>query len=84
MTNPPLKPLSKEAQSVKPGIYEHYKGNQYEVLSVGRHTETLEEFVIYRACKSPTDMWVRPVQMFVEQVTLENGNTVPRFRSVIQ
>ncbi len=82
MSNAPLKPLSAEACSVKPGMYEHYKGNRYEVVFVGRHTETLEEVVIYRAENTPEEIWVRPVWMFVEKAMLPTGDSVPRFRPV--
>lgn len=82
MTNPPLKPFSSDALNVKPGIYEHYKGNRYEVLFVGRHTETQEEVVIYRAEKAPNEIWVRPVWMFVEKAELPTGESVPRFQPV--
>ncbi len=59
------------------GIYRHYKGNIYEVLTVARHSETLEEMVIYR---SVTDgkCWARPLSMWNETVKTETG-TVPRF-----
>lgn len=67
--------------NIQPGIYEHFKGNRYEVLGVARHSETLEEFVMYRALYGDHSLWVRPIQMFLETVE-HNGKTMPRFRYV--
>ena len=61
------------------GFYLHYKGGRYFVLGVGRHSETLEELVIYRSISDSQDLWVRPLQMFMENVIYE-GEEVPRFR----
>lgn len=55
--------------SLIPGIYRHYKGDEYEVIGVARHTETLEQLVMYRALYGTHDLWVRPLTMFVEDVT---------------
>ena len=70
---------------IKPGKYQHYKGHFYEVIGVGRHSETLEEVVIYRALYDSeygkNSLWVRPKAMFLEEVTY-NGEKVPRFRFV--
>jgi len=71
---------------LKPGIYQHYKGNLYEVIGIGHHSETLEKFVIYRALYDspefgPNAIWVRPYAMFLEEVELE-GKKVPRFKYV--
>lgn len=63
------------------GKYEHYKGKQYEVIGVARHSETLEELVVYRALYGENDLWVRPLQMFLETIEIE-GNKVPRFKFV--
>lgn len=63
----------------KAGIYEHYKGNKYEVLYVARHSETQEKLVVYKALYGEFGVWVRPLEMFVENVVV-NGETVPRFR----
>ncbi len=73
-----LAPYSAEAAALKPGIYQHYSGKQYEVLGVGRHSETLEELVIYRALYAPYDYWIRPLKMFIEEVQI-NGESVHRF-----
>jgi hypothetical protein len=63
------------------GIYEHYKGNHYEVLFIASHTETLEDLVVYRSIKSPEKIWVRPKAMFTENVDFE-GRIIPRFTKI--
>ena len=68
---------------VKPGTYLHYKGKLYKLLAVGRHSETLEEVVIYQALYDDQEFgknafWVRPKVMFSEKVIVE-GKEVPRF-----
>ena len=64
---------------LKKGIYEHYKGNRYELLFVATHSETLEKMVVYKALYGEGEIWVRPANMWNETVEL-NGQTVPRFR----
>lgn len=61
-----------------PGIYRHYKGQRYEVLGTARHSETLEELVVYRALYGEHGLWVRPTAMFSEAVMID-GEPVPRF-----
>lgn len=63
---------------IKPGIYRHYKGNEYEVIGTARHSETLEEVVVYRALYGEYGLWVRPLAMFAETVVVE-GKEVSRF-----
>lgn len=65
---------------MEPGLYKHYKGNNYEVIGVARHSETLEELVVYKACyqKEGENLWVRPKSMFEEKVIL-GGRTIDRF-----
>ena len=63
---------------IRPGHYRHYKGNDYTVLGVARHSETLEELVVYRQEYGERGLWVRPAAMFVESVEVE-GRVVPRF-----
>lgn len=61
------------------GKYKHYKGKYYEVIGVARHSETLEELVVYYDDKR--DLWVRPFKMFTEDVVI-NGKQTPRFEYV--
>jgi hypothetical protein len=63
---------------VMPGRYRHYKGQEYEVLGVARHSETEEEFVVYRALYGDFGLWVRPLAMFEELVDID-GRLIPRF-----
>jgi hypothetical protein len=62
----------------EPGIYRHFKGNYYELLGVARHSETLEELVVYRALYGERGLCVRPLSMWNETV-VQDGKTVPRF-----
>lgn len=64
-----------------PGRYRHYKGNEYELISVVRHSETLEPLVLYRPLKGDGSQWVRPYQHFFSQVLLD-GQWQPRFERV--
>ena len=52
---------------LKLGRYKHYKGKEYEVLGVAKHSETLEDFVIYQALYGKKQIWVRPLNMFLEK-----------------
>lgn len=63
------------------GNYKHYKGHVYEVIGTARHSETLEELVVYRLLADPTEIWVRPIKMFLEQVVV-NQITRPRFEKI--
>ncbi len=63
------------------GRYRHYKGNEYTVLGVVRHSETLEELVLYRQEYGDHGLWVRPKEMFSETVEV-NGQDVPRFQFI--
>ena len=69
--------------TIRPGRYQHYKGNDYTVIGVARHSETLEEVVVYRAEYGERGLWVRPAAMFQETVEVD-GETVPRFRWVAE
>ena len=64
--------------TVPPGRYRHYKGNEYEVIAVARHSETEEELVVYRKLYDDYSLWVRPLEMFGEEVPVD-GIMVPRF-----
>jgi hypothetical protein len=68
------------SQIVIGGIYRHYKNKRYRVLSVAKHTETLEDLVVYETLyeNKVSSMWVRPLAMFLEQVSV-NGYSGPRF-----
>lgn len=63
---------------VQPGRYRHYKGKEYIVLGVARHSETDERLVVYRPDYGDRELWVRPLAMFQETVEA-NGASVPRF-----
>ena len=65
-------------ESIKPGRYRHFKGKEYEVLGVARHSETEEELVVYRALYGDCGLWVRPVSMWNETVE-RDGKTFRRF-----
>jgi hypothetical protein len=66
----------------RPGRYRHYKGNEYEVIGIARHSETEEELVVYRPLyQASHPLWVRPRAMFLEPVQVE-GKAVPRFAYV--
>ncbi|MFO0705874.1 MAG: DUF1653 domain-containing protein [Nitrospira sp.] len=67
---------------IQPGRYRHYKGNDYDVLGVARHSETEEPLVVYRACYGERGLWVRPLAMFIETV-LVDGHPRPRFQFVV-
>lgn len=67
--------------NLKTGIYRHYKGNLYQVLHTARHSESEEWLVVYRALYGDYGVWVRPLTMFCESVTID-GKTLPRFELV--
>ncbi|GFO69124.1 hypothetical protein GMLC_27030 [Geomonas limicola] len=64
---------------VQPGRYRHYKGNFYQVIGVARHSETEEPMVVYRQLYGNQELWVRPLEMFLETVLVE-GRAVARFQ----
>ena len=63
---------------IKKGRYRHYKGNEYEVVGVAKHSETLEPMVVYKALYGDGDIWVRPATMWNEKVNA-NGVEMLRF-----
>lgn len=65
-------------ESIKPGRYRHFKGGEYELIGTARHSETMEEMVVYRALYGEGGLWVRPAAMWNETVERE-GRRVPRF-----
>ncbi|MFA6191514.1 MAG: DUF1653 domain-containing protein [Sulfurimonas sp.] len=66
---------------MKTGIYEHYKGNRYEVIDTVRHSESEELMVLYRALYGDEGLWVRPYSMFFEEIEIDK-KTVPRFKFI--
>lgn len=66
---------------LKTGKYRHYKGNHYQVIGIAKHSESEEEFVVYRALYGAGEMWVRPLSMFTENVKVK-GEHLPRFELV--
>jgi len=74
----PLPPLPAEP---RPGRYRHYKGNEYRVHHLARHSETQEVLVVYQMLYGDHGFWVRPQAMFAETVEV-NGRLVPRFAFV--
>ena len=66
---------------MKKGIYKHYKGNLYEVLESVYHSETQEKMVLYRPLYGERNLWVRPYDMFFENISL-NGKEQARFAYV--
>lgn len=71
----PLPPLPSEP---RPGLYRHFKGKPYRVLSLARHSETLEPMVVYQALYGEGGIWVRPLPLFAEPVQTTEGPK-PRF-----
>lgn len=67
--------------SVEPGIYQHFKGQRYEVVAVGKHSETEEPLVFYRKLYDDYSFWARPLEMFTEHVE-RGGYSGPRFAKV--
>ncbi len=66
---------------LQPGRYRHFKGKDYEVLGVARHSEGQEDMVVYRPLYGESGLWVRPLSMFVEEVE-RDGVRLPRFRFI--
>lgn len=71
---------------IKLGRYKHYKGNQYKVLAIGKHTEILEDLVIYKALYDSKEfgdqaIWVRPLQMF-QGKAIQNNKEISRFEYI--
>ncbi|MBS1219560.1 MAG: hypothetical protein H6R21_2693 [Proteobacteria bacterium] len=63
---------------IPPGRYRHYKGNEYEVIGIATHSDSLEPMVVYRPLYCEGGLWVRPAAMFAEEVVVD-GKTRPRF-----
>lgn len=63
---------------LKPGVYRHFKGNLYRLITVARHSETLEEMVVYQALYGEGGYWVRPAAMW-DEIVEKDGYSGPRF-----
>lgn len=73
------------AREITPGTYRHFKGNLYEVLGVAKHSESEEEFVVYRALYGEGGLWVRPLAMFnseVDRNKYPNAEQIYRFKKI--
>lgn len=69
------------AKKIKIGKYRHFKGKEYEAIGMAKHSETLEEFVVYRALYGNKELWIRPKEMFLEKVK-KQGKLVKRFEYI--
>jgi hypothetical protein len=65
------------------GKYKHFKGEEYEVIGVAKHSENLEDFVVYKALYGKKNLWVRPLKMFLETIIVK-GKKVERFKKINQ
>lgn len=70
-----------QSSELQPGKYRHFKGNEYELLGVAHHSETLEPMVVYRAMYGDGGLWVRPASMWTEPVE-RSGYCGPRFQYI--
>ena len=68
--------------SLKKGIYQHYKGNLYQVFNVATHSETREQVVVYQCLYGDYSMWVRPLTMFTETITTSDDREIERFKLI--
>ena len=68
-------------EEIKKGRYRHFKGNEYEVIGTAKHSETLEEYVVYKALYGDGGLWVRPAEMWNETVE-RDGKTFKRFEFI--
>lgn len=69
-------------QTIPLGKYRHYKGNEYNVLKISKHSETLEPMVVYEALYGDHEIWVRPAKMWNEEIITKDGETVKRFTKI--
>lgn len=70
--------MSDKKPELRPGRYRHYKGKDYQVIDIARHSETEEKLVVYRCLYGDHSLWVRPLSMFQETVDVA-GEQIPRF-----
>lgn len=73
--------MTDSTNDIRPGRYRHYKGSDYQVIDLARHSETEEWLVVYRCLYGDNSLWVRPLVMFQETVNV-TGEEVPRFRRI--
>jgi len=73
--------LKRRYRMIKTGKYRHFKGNEYEVLCVAKHSETLEDMVVYRALYGGRGVWVRPAAMWEEEIE-RDGKKLKRFEYI--
>ncbi|MDE4455364.1 DUF1653 domain-containing protein [Psychrobacter sp. DAB_AL62B] len=73
--------MTQKIQTIPQGIYRHYKGSLYQVLHTAKHSETEEMLVVYRCLYGEYGVWVRPIAMFNETVTID-GKELPRFELI--
>ena len=73
--------MTEKKIEILPGRYRHYKGKDYEVIDIARHSETEEKLVVYRCLYGDYSLWVRPLSMFRETVDVA-GEKVPRFARI--
>ena len=67
--------------SIPIGLYEHFKGKQYRVLHIAKHSETEEAYVVYQQMYGNKEIWIRPLSMFIETID-KNGEKIPRFKYI--
>ena len=65
--------------AIKRGIYRHFKGNRYQVIDIATHSETNEQYVVYRALYGDMELWIRPLAMF-EETIIRDGQIMQRFQ----
>lgn len=68
-------------EEIKKGRYRHFKGNEYEVIGTAKHSETTEEYVVYKALYGDGGLWIRPKEMWNETVE-RDGKTFKRFEFI--
>lgn len=66
---------------ILPGRYRHFKGNEYEVIDIAKHSETMEDMVVYKALYGEGGLWVRPAKMWTEIIE-RDGKTFRRFTKI--
>lgn len=69
------------SKNIAPGIYKHFKGEHYQVIGIAKHSETLEDYVVYKQLYGDHATWIRPASMFLEMVN-RDGKLKPRFQKI--